>query len=85
MKISIHWFRRDLRLDDNHGLYKALSSGHPTIGLFIFDSDILDELPEDDARVNFIHDNLSKMHQQLDEKGSGMLVLKGKPIEVWKK
>ncbi|NNC83433.1 MAG: deoxyribodipyrimidine photo-lyase [Flavobacteriales bacterium] len=85
MKVSIHWFRRDLRLDDNHGLYKALESDHPTIPLFIFDSDILEELPEDDARVTFIHQQLSDMHAQLLEKGSGMVIQHGKPLEIWKK
>lgn len=83
--ISIHWFRRDLRLNDNHGLFKALKSGHKVIPLFIFDTDILGELERDDARVTFLHETLSEMDAHLKSFGSGLLVLHGKPLEVWKK
>ena len=83
--ISIHWFRRDLRLNDNHGLFKALKSGHKVIPLFIFDEDILGELERDDARVTFLHETLSEMDAHLKSIGSGLLVLHGKPLEVWKK
>ncbi|HRI30686.1 MAG TPA: deoxyribodipyrimidine photo-lyase, partial [Candidatus Kapabacteria bacterium] len=54
--IAIHWFRRDLRLDDNHALYRALRCGLPVMPIFIFDSTILDELSDkSDARVTFIY------------------------------
>jgi len=43
-KISIFWFRRDLRLKDNHGLFQALESGKKVLPIFIFDEDILDLL-----------------------------------------
>ena len=56
--VSFFWFRRDLRLDDNVGLYHALKSEFPVIPLFIFDEAILDSLPKDDARVGFIHESL---------------------------
>jgi len=58
MKKSIFWFRRDLRLEDNTGLFQALSQSNTVQPVFIFDEAILDELPEDDPRVNFIYDNL---------------------------
>jgi deoxyribodipyrimidine photo-lyase len=83
MKICIYWFRRDLRLNDNHGFSEALNSGYPVIPLFIFDDDILGELDRDDARVSFIHEELAKMNSELVSRGSGLLVLKGKPLEVW--
>ena len=54
-QVSIFWFRRDLRLEDNVGLYHALQSKNPVIPLFIFDTDILNSLPKNDARVGFIH------------------------------
>ena len=53
--INIFWLRRDLRLDDNIGLHQALSEKHPVLPIFIFDTEILDNLPEDDARVTFIY------------------------------
>ena len=59
MKINIFWFRRDLRLDDNNALFQAASSGLPVLPLFIFDSNITDELPADDPRITFIYETLS--------------------------
>ena len=84
--VSIFWFRRDLRLDDNHALYKALQSKYPVVPIFIFDIDILDKLPENDARVTFIHDMLQKMRSQLQENhNSSIAIYHGKPIEIYKK
>ncbi|MBC8754006.1 deoxyribodipyrimidine photo-lyase [Kordia sp. YSTF-M3] len=81
----IFWHRRDLRIDDNIGLYHALTSGKKVIPLFIFDEDILEKLPEDDARVNFIHEELEKIHQTLQKHESSLLVKHGKPVEILKK
>ena len=58
--VNIFWFRRDLRLDDNVGLYEALKDKYQVLPIFIFDSEILDKLPKDDARVTFIHDSLTR-------------------------
>lgn len=85
-KVNIFWFRRDLRLRDNAGLYHALRSEHPVLPLFIFDRNILDELEDrKDARVEFIHDEISNLYQQLKELGSSIVVRYGKPEEVYKK
>ena len=82
-EVSFFWFRRDLRLEDNIGLFYALKSKFPVIPLFIFDEAILDSLPKNDARVGFIHESLSKINTQLQEIGSSLLVKKGKTIDVW--
>lgn len=84
-KISIFWFRRDLRLEDNKGLYNALHSGNSVIPIFIFDDEILEKLPKNDARVTFIYDTLKDIDEKLKKEGSSLLVLKGKPLEEWKK
>lgn len=83
-EISIFWFRRDLRLEDNVGLFHALNSKYKVIPLFIFDEDILVKLPKNDARVGFIHESLSKINAQLQESGCSLLVEKGRTLEVWK-
>ena len=84
-KISIFWFRRDLRLHDNVGLKKALSSGKPVLPIFIFDSEILEKLPtRKDGRVDFIHQQLELLKIELEKSGSSLLVLQGKPIDVFK-
>ena len=82
--INIFWFRRDLRLDDNVGLYHALQGNLPVLPIFIFDSDILYKLPEDDARVTFIYETLQSINKTLkNDYGSGIAVLHGKPIDVF--
>lgn len=83
--INIFWFRRDLRLNDNHGLYEALKkSDHPVLPIFIFDSEILDKLPKDDARVTFIHETLKKLKETLQkEHSSDIAVYYGKPIDIY--
>lgn len=84
-KISIFWFRRDLRLTDNVGLHKALNSGQKVLPVFIFDTNILSELPKNDARVSFIHASLKRMNSLLREKGSGIRVYLDSPMTAWKK
>jgi deoxyribodipyrimidine photo-lyase len=85
-KICIHWFRRDLRLDDNAALYHALKSGQRVLPVFIFDSHILNSLEDKtDARVSFIHDALAALHDELLLLGSGLLVLHDTPEAAWQK
>ena len=84
MKTTYFWHRRDLRLDDNTALFHALNENDSVQCLFIFDKDILDELPEDDARVTFIHTQLANINQQLKQYGSCIRVEYGKPAEIWK-
>ena len=84
-QVSIVWFKRDLRLEDNTALNAALAEGKNILPLFIFDDEILEELPKNDARVNFIYDNLNKMHRQLREFNSSILIVRGKIAEVWSK
>lgn len=84
-KTNIFWFRRDLRLDDNLGFYEALKGEYPVTPIFIFDSEILDDLAEDDARVTFIFKTLQKMRKTLqDEHNSSIAMFHGKPIDVYK-
>ena len=83
-KVVVFWFRRDLRLEDNVGLYNALKSKSKVLPVFIFDEEILENLPKDDARVSFIYQTLSVLDETLKTEGSSLLVKKGNPIEVWK-
>ncbi|KAL4494488.1 hypothetical protein ABPG72_019898 [Tetrahymena utriculariae] len=74
-KVNLFWFRRDLRLNDNVGLYYALKESIPVVPLFIFDKDILNELEDKkDCRVEFIHNYLSLMQENLRKHGSTMIV-----------
>jgi len=69
-QVSVFWFRRDLRIEDNAGLYHALSSGWPVLPVFIFDTDILGKLDERaDRRVTFIIDALQELNRKLADTG----------------
>jgi len=83
-KIAIFWYRRDLRLHDNAGLYHALKGDLPVLPLFIFDKNILDALEDrQDRRVTFIHQQIQRLSEELKKLGSSILVKYGKPEEVW--
>jgi deoxyribodipyrimidine photo-lyase len=82
--IVLFWFRRDLRLDDNAGLYEALKQNMNVLPIFVFDSEILNKLDDkQDARVHFIHHQLTVLQQQLNALGSSILVKLGKPKEIF--
>ncbi len=84
-KINIFWFRRDLRLNDNAGLYHALKSGLPVLPIFIFDTNILNKLEEKkDKRVEFIRDTLVEIQRELKKIGSDLYVFYGTPGECFK-
>ncbi|MBF9140424.1 cryptochrome/photolyase family protein [Hymenobacter properus] len=83
MKICIFWHRRDLRIHDNAGLAAALASGLPVVPLFIYDSDILDCLPDKaDARLTFIYDEVERLARQTQAAGGTFLARYGKPVKV---
>jgi len=76
MLVNIFWFRRDLRLYDNHGLYRALKSGLPVLPVFIFDKNILDGLDDKkDRRVSFIYDALVRLQEQFIKKKASLYIL----------
>ncbi|MBN1950762.1 MAG: deoxyribodipyrimidine photo-lyase [Bacteroidales bacterium] len=83
-KISVFWFRRDLRLEDNLALTQSLKGGSPVLPLFLFDTNIIDELPADDARISFIYRQLEKLNQQLSVFGSSLSIRKGDPLTIWR-
>lgn len=84
-KVTIFWFRRDLRLDDNVGFLEALKGDYPVLPIFIFDKEILDKLPEDDARVTFIYNELQKMRDTLQaEHDSSLAMFYSTPEQVFK-
>ncbi|WP_339652256.1 deoxyribodipyrimidine photo-lyase, partial [uncultured Salegentibacter sp.] len=83
-EVNIFWFRRDLRLDDNVGFLEALKSDKPVLPIFIFDTEILDKLPKNDARVTFIHEQLQEMRKELqNDFSSSIAMYHGKPEEIF--
>ncbi|MDA8951244.1 DNA photolyase family protein [Flavobacteriaceae bacterium] len=83
-KISIFWFRRDLRLHDNKALFHALQSEEKILPIFIFDIDILEKIPKDDARISFIYSELKAMNKHLEAHETEIKMFYGNPKEVFK-
>ena len=83
-KISIFWFRRDLRLHDNKALFHALQSEEKILPIFIFDIDILKKIPKDDARISFIYSELKAMNTHLESFGTEIKMFHGNPKEGFK-
>ncbi len=81
--INIFWLRRDLMLEDNTALSHALKEGLPVMPLFVFDTNITDEMPENDPRISFIYDTLSGINEELRKTGSSVRLLRGDPSEIW--
>jgi len=82
---SYFWHRRDLRLDDNHGLSELTKKYKNVVPIFIFDTHILNELSENDKRVSFIYLSLKKLKRKYQALGSDLHIFYGKPSEVFKK
>ncbi len=86
MQVSIFWFRRDLRLQDNAGLYHALKNNINVLPVFIFDTSILNKLQDKhDKRVSFIHGAILSLQKELQKLGSKIKVYYGEPLEIFKK
>jgi len=83
-RTTLFWFRRDLRLADNAGLYHALRGNDSVLPLFIFDTEILNKIEDKaDSRVDFIHRSLSALKSELELLGSSLLVLHGNPATIF--
>lgn len=82
--VCLFWFRRDLRLADNRGFFEALQLGIPVQPIFIFDTNILNDLEDKaDRRVEFIHQTLIQIHAELQQAGAGLDVRIGEPVKIF--
>jgi len=82
-RVSIFWFRRDLRLNDNHALWQALQSKFPILPIFIFDEYFFKHFPSNDKRFNLIYDHLFQLNLELKKYQSGIQIFKGKTTEIF--
>ena len=83
-KISLCWFRRDLRTEDQTALFYSLQQEEQVLPLFIFDRHILDALEDKtDARVSFIHAQITSLKAFFEQQGSSLLVRYGHPEQVF--
>ena len=83
--LTLFWFRRDLRLADNHGLYQALALHERVLPIFIFDTSILSKLEDAaDRRVNFIYEQVQTIDSALQAYQSSLCVCYGSPVAIYK-
>lgn len=80
----IFWFRRDLRLEDNAGLWHALKSGYKVIPVFIYDKNILQRFEYNDPRMHFLGKTLEQLDSGLRKVKSSLVTVHGIPVEVFK-
>jgi len=82
--VNVFWFRRDLRIDDNHGFFQALNAGLPVVPVFIFDPVILAQFPNpNDARLTFIYQSLSSLDREFRSYNSSLQVYFSSPEVVF--
>ena len=82
-KLAIFWFRRDLRLNDNAGLYHALKNNSKVLPIFIYDKNTLDKLNGSDHRLDFIEFSLKKINTLLIKKNKSVAIYYGKPLNIF--
>ncbi|MDI9311153.1 MAG: deoxyribodipyrimidine photo-lyase [Limnohabitans sp.] len=83
--MTVFWFRRDLRLEDNVGLFHSLTENENVLPIFIFDKNILSLLERNDARVTFIHQLLTNIQLKLAKKNKSLAVFYGQPKDIFEK
>jgi deoxyribodipyrimidine photo-lyase len=81
--MDIFWFRRDLRINDNTALYNSLINGKNIQPIFIFDDNIAEELPYNDARITFIYQQLNNINVELKKHGSSLKIFYGDPYKIF--
>ena len=79
---ALFWHRRDLRIDDNKGLFEALKQNEIVHPIFIFDKSILDKLPNNDQRILFIYQEIESLKKSYQNLGSDLWVYYGEPSEI---
>ena len=79
---AFFWHRRDLRINDNKGLFEALKQNEIVHPIFIFDKSILDKLPNNDQRILFIYQEIESLKKSYQNLGSDLWVYYSEPSEI---
>ena len=76
--INIFWFRQDLRLSDNPGLYNSIKNG-ATLPIFIFDDENSREHINGSASKWWLHHSLDNLNKSLN---NNLSIYAGDPQEI---
>lgn len=82
MKTAIWWIRRDLRLVDNQALAAAQDEAECVIPLWIRDPVLWRSPYSGHKRRAFLSQGLHRLDESLRDRGSFLLLRKGRPVEV---
>lgn len=80
--LSIVWFKRDLRLEDNEAVTNALASGKPVLLLYVFEQLLMDDAHYSQRHWNFIKESLADLNTQLKPYNSKVLIVNSDIIAV---
>ena len=81
-RLTLFWFRRDLRVQDNVGFYHALKNAEQVLPIFIFDTAIIDKLPQQDARIEFILKALGDINDAMKRNRCTVGMYRGEPKAI---
>ncbi|MEO8348369.1 MAG: deoxyribodipyrimidine photo-lyase, partial [Acidobacteriota bacterium] len=81
MSIVIHWFRRDLRLEDNTSLSRAAREADGVLPVFVLDDHYAGDPNVGPSRFRFLRESLRELDLSLARIGS-RLVLRGGPASL---
>lgn len=90
MRRAILWFKTDLRLHDNETLLRAIEDSDEILPVYCFDDRHFEKTAfgfqkTGSFRASFLLESLIDLDHRLRKKGSGLIILKGKPeLELYK-
>ena len=76
-KINIFWFKRDLRIIDNVGLYDSVKSKYPTLLIYVFEPVIINEDHYHNRHDNFVKQSLIELNNNFDSYKTKIHVFEG--------
>src|SRR5690554_4440576 len=83
-KLIIYWFRNDLRLNDNHGLYQALQMKIPVLPVFIFNYEKIKTFTTpSDIKMVFMYEQVKTLKKELESLGSSLKCFYASPLKAF--
>ena len=80
MDLSIVWFRRDLRLQDNEAVAAATAASKRCLYIFIIDPWFFTQPEIGWLRVKFLFESLAALDRALQRHGNRLLILRGESV-----
>ena len=82
-KISIVWFKRDLRVADHAPLHAAVASGYPVLPLYMIEPEYWAQDTSSTRHWQFIRDCLLELNLSLVELGQPLIIRTGEAVDIF--